>query len=214
MVVKYIPVLLKGAWITIQLTGVSVFIGVILGLILAIARISKRRVISWPAYAYIEFFRTTPVLVQIIWFYFVIPVITGYDINAFQAAGLALGLNMAAFFAEIFRAGILGIEITQWHAAKVLGLSTIDTFRFVILPQAARIVLPPTCTTVILLLKGTAIASAIGTPELLRIGQLVSLETFRPVEALTTVAIIYFIMAYPLTLGFGVLEKRLRAGEN
>lgn len=214
VVVRYVPDLLWGVVWTFELVGVSLLIGLGLGLALALAKISGRRLLAWPAYAYIEFFRTTPPLVQIVWFYYGFPVLIGRDLNSFEAASLALGLNTAAFLAEVFRAGIQGIDATQMHAARVLGLTWVDAMRFVILPQAARIVLPPTGTTVILLMKGTALASAIGVPELLRIGQLVALETFRPLETLTVVAVAYFIITYPVALGFLALEKRLRVGED
>jgi polar amino acid transport system permease protein len=211
---RYVPDFLSGLAVTAELTAVSLSIGLVLGLALALARGSGVRVLSWPAYAYIEFFRTTPPLVQIVWFYFGMPLVVGRDVSSFQAAAIALGLNIAAFLAEVFRAGIQGIPVTQWHAAKVLGLSRVHTLRFVILPQAARIVIAPIGTTVILLIKGTALATAIGTPELLRIGQLVAVETFRPLEALTLVAVVYFVATYPVAIAFGLIEKRLRAGED
>ncbi len=204
-----LPFLIEGAGTTLAITAVATAIATVFGLVLALARISGRRLLSWPAYAYIEFFRTTPPLIQIIWFYFVVPVLTGYELNSFQAASLALGLNVAAFLGEIFRAGIQGIDATQRDAAQVLGLSRTDSYRFVILPQALRIVLPPATTTVMLLLKATALASAIGTMELTRVGQLVSIETFRPFEVLTVVALIYFVINYPIALAARSLERRL-----
>jgi polar amino acid transport system permease protein len=211
-VVEYLPDLIDGVWRTIWLSVASVSMGLVLGLMLALARYSKRWFLDWPAYAFIEFFRTTPPLVQIVWLYYGLPGVFGVDLGAFGAAAVALGLNIAAFFAEIFRAGILGVDRTQWQAARVLGLGWVDTLRFVILPQAARKVLPPTGSTVIYLIKGTALASAIGTPELLRVGQLVANETFRPVETLTIVAIAYFVLTYPIALAFHYIERRLAAG--
>ncbi len=210
-IVEYLPDLLNGALLTLWLSVLSVSLGTVVGLLLALARLSGQRLLSWPAYAYIEFFRTTPPLVQIVWLYYGLPMMTGHDLGAFGAAAVALGLNIAAFFAEIFRAGIAGIDRTQWQAARVLGLGKLDTLRFVILPQALRNVLPPTGTTVIYLIKGTALASAIGTPELLRVGQLIANETFRPVETLTIVAIAYFVLTYPIALVFYALERRMSA---
>ena len=212
--VTYWPDLVVGAKVTLQITFLSLLIGTVVGLALALARISRLWFISWPAYAYIEFFRTTPPLVQIVWFYFVIPVLIGYELNSFQAASLALGLNIAAFLAEIFRSGIQGIDITQKDASVVLGLSRVKMYRFVILPQAMRIVLPPTATTVMLLIKGTALASAVGTMELMRVGQLISIETFRPMEVISLVAVAYFIVTYPIAIGARYLERRWRVGED
>ena len=208
----YWPDLVDGATVTFGLSAVSVSLGIVLGLTLALARYSGVPWLNWPAYAYIEFFRTTPPLVQIVWLYYGLPILIGRDLDAFWSAAVALGLNIAAFFAEIFRAGIAGIDRTQWQAARVLGLGLGDTVRFVILPQAMRNVLPPTGTTVIYLVKGTALATAIGTPELLRVGQLIALETFRPVETLTIVAIAYFLLTYPIALTFLAIERRLAAG--
>jgi polar amino acid transport system permease protein len=208
IVIDYLPDFLAGVWLTLLLSAVSVTLGVGLGLMLAVARYSRQPLVDWPAYVFIEFFRTTPPLVQIVWLYYGLPLFLGEDLGAFGAAALALGLNIAAFFAEIFRAGIAGVDRTQWQAARVLGLGRLDTLRLVILPQALRNVLPPMGTTVIYLIKGTALASAIGTPELLRIGQLVANETFRPVESLTVVAIAYFVLTYPVALTFYALERR------
>lgn len=210
----YLPDLAAGAGVTLAMTGLSLLIGSVVGLALALARISGLRILSWPAYGYIEFFRTTPPLVQIIWFYFVLPVIIGTELDSFQAASAALGLNIAAFLAEIFRSGIQGIDATQRDAAKVLGLGRLSMYRHVVLPQALRIVLPPTTTTVMLLLKSTSLASAIGALELTRVGQLVSLETFRPLEVWTSIAIIYFVLTYPIAIAARYLERRMRIEEN
>jgi His/Glu/Gln/Arg/opine family amino acid ABC transporter permease subunit len=213
VIADYLPALLVGARVTLALTALSLAVGTVAGLALALARISRYRVLSWPAYAYIEFFRTTPPLVQIVWFYFVVPVIIGIEFNSFQAASAAFGLNIAAFLAEIFRAGIQGIDATQRDAAQVLGLKRTDIYRFVVLPQAIRIVLPPLTSTIMLLIKGTSLASAIGTLELMRVGQLASYESFRPFEVLTAVAVIYFVMTYPVALGARYLERRMGVGE-
>jgi polar amino acid transport system permease protein len=208
-IVGYWPDYLAGVLLTLELALMSTSMGAALGLLLALTRRSEYRLLSWPTYVYIEFFRTTPPLVQIVWLYYGLPLLFGFDLGAFGAAAVALGLNVAAFLAEIFRAGIAGVDRTQWQAARVLGLGFVDTLRFVILPQAVRNVLPPIGTTIIYLIKDTALASAIGTPELLRVGQLVANETFRPADALTIVAIAYFVLTYPVALGFSTIERRL-----
>jgi polar amino acid transport system permease protein len=213
VIIDYFPDLLAGVKVTLSITILSLLIGLVFGLALALARISGWKIISWPAYVYIEFFRTTPPLVQIVWFYFVVPVIIGMELSAFQAASIALGLNIAAFLGEIFRAGIQGIDKTQIDATRVLGLGSMDSYRYVILPQAFRIVLPPTTTTIMLLMKGTSLATAIGTLELMRVGQLISLETFRPFEILTAVAVIYFLITYPVAYGMRRLERKMQIGE-
>ena len=206
----YLPDLLNGVLVTVQLGLISVSLGLVLGLVLALSKYSERPLFYWPAHVYVEFFRTTPPLVQIVWLYYGLPLFTGRDLGAFGAASVALGLNIAAFYAEIYRAGIISVQRTQWQAARVLGLGIVDTLRFVILPQAVRNVLPPLGTTTIYLIKDTALASAVGTPELLRVGQLISAETFRPVETLTIVAMLYFVVTYPVALLIGALERRLK----
>lgn len=210
-ILGYLPDLMNGAWVTLQLGLLSTGLGLVLGLLLALAKHSQFKPIAWPSIAYIEFFRTTPPLVQIVWLYYGLPALTGYDLGAFGAAAVALGLNVAAFYAEIFRAGLIAVNRTQWQAARVLGLGPVDTLRFVVLPQAVRNVLPPMGTTTIYLVKDTALASAIGAAELLRVGQLVAVETFRPVETLTLVAFIYFVITYPMALMIAALERRFKA---
>src|SRR5207244_5894232 len=157
---------------------------------------SRHPLLYWPSYVYIEFFRTTPPLVQIVWLHCGLPLLTGYDLGAFGAAAAALGLNMGAFYAEIFRAGIIGVHRTQWQAARVLGLNLTDTLRFIVLPQAVRNVLPPMGTTTIYLIKDAALASAVGTPDLLRIGQLVAVRPVRPVAAPPVRALLSFAVPY------------------
>jgi polar amino acid transport system permease protein len=209
-IVGYLPDFIHGVGVTFRLGLISAGLGLVLGLALALMKYSRQPLLYWPSYVYIEFFRTTPPLVQIVWLYYGLPLFTGYDLGAFGAAAVALGLNIGAFYAEIFRAGIVAVHRTQWQAAQVLGLGLADTLRFVVLPQAVRNVLPPMGTTTIYLIKDTALASAIGTPELLRIGQLVAVETFRPVETLTIVALLYFVVTYPVALLVDRLERRYR----
>lgn len=199
---------------TLQLGAISASLGLVFGLALALAKYSEHPLLYWPSYIYIEFFRTTPPLVQIVWLYYGLPLFTGADLGAFGAAAVALGLNISAFYAEIYRAGLLAVQRTQWQAARVLGLSLVDTLRFVVLPQALRNVLPPMGTTTIYLIKDTALASAIGTPELLRVGQLIAVETFRPVETLTLIAALYFIVTYPVALFVSALERYYKAARN
>ncbi len=210
-ILGYLPDLIRGVGVTLELGAISASLGLVLGLVLALMKYSRVPVLYWPAAVYIEFFRTTPPLVQIVWLYYGLPLMTGYDLGALGAAAVALGLNIAAFYAEIMRAGIVGVHRTQWQAARVLGLNLPDTLRYVVLPQALRNVLPPMGTTTIYLIKDTALASAIGTPELLRIGQLIAVETFRPVETLTVVAVLYFAVTYPIAMLIGGMERRFKA---
>lgn len=200
--------LLAGLFGTLQIALGSLAIGLVLGLGIALLRLSRRRLVRVGAAVYTEFFRTVPPLVQIVWVYFVLPPLLGVEISSFVAALLALGLNIAAFFAEIFRAGIQGVDRGQIRACRVLGLGPLDTWLRVLLPQALRAVLAPTATTVVLLVKSTALASVIGALEVMRVGQLISLETFRPLEVLTAVGLIYFVITYPILLLSRWVERR------
>jgi His/Glu/Gln/Arg/opine family amino acid ABC transporter permease subunit len=123
-ILAYWPDLLRGVGVTFQLGLISASLGLVLGLALALMKFSRHPFAYWPAYIYVEFFRTTPPLVQIIWLYYGLPLITGYDLGAFGAAAVALGLNIAAFYSEIFRAGLIGVHRTQWQASRVLGRSS------------------------------------------------------------------------------------------
>ena len=200
--------LLAGLLGTLQIALGSLLIGLLVGLGIAVLRLSRRRWVRAGALIYTEFFRTVPPLVQIVWVYFVLPPLLGIEISSFGAALLALGFNIAAFFAEIFRAGILSVDRGQFSACRVLGLGPVDAWLRVILPQALRAVLAPTATTVVLLVKSTALASVIGALEVMRVGQLISLETFRPLEVLTAVGLIYFAITYPVLRLSRWVERR------
>jgi len=209
-VLHYLPDLLKGVVTTLELTGFSVVLGTILGVALALARLSGIKPLSWPAYWFVEFFRTTPPMIQIIWCYFALPVLLKHEINSFQASAIALCLNASAFLCEMFRTGILGVDKGQRDASQVLGLSRFHAFFHVVAPQAIRMVFPSVAATTVLIMKGTSLASAIGLLELTRIGQLVSTDTFRPLETFSLVAALYFCIGFPILRLARVVDRRLR----
>ncbi len=213
VVLQYLPNLLAGLGLTLGLTAGSLALGGALGLPLALARMARTRWLAIPASAYIDFFRTTPPLVQIVWAYFVLPVLIGTELGPVTAAMLALGCNTGAFMAEIYRAGFQAIDPGQRAAARVLGLSRTQAFRLIILPQGIKIVLPPIGAFTMLLLKSTSLAAAIAVLELTHRGQLVALATFRPFEVLTVVALLYFVVTYPISFLVGAIERRFRVGE-
>jgi len=209
-VLPYLPDLLHGVLMTLALTGFSLVLGMVLGTLLALARLSHSRALRWPAYALVEFFRTTPPMIQIIWCYFALPVVIRHEVNSFEAAVIALSLNASAFLAEIFRTGILGVDAGQRDASQMLGLSRFHTFVDVVAPQAIRLVFPSTAATGVLIMKGTSLASAIGLLELTRIGQLVSTETFRPLESFSIVAALYFCIGFPVLRFARLVDRRIR----
>jgi polar amino acid transport system permease protein len=211
-IVPFLPDLFAGAVTTLALTVLVLIVGTVTGLILAVLKTSGRRWIVVPTSLYIDFFRTTPPLVQIIWIYFVVPQFVPVDLNPFWAAVVALGLNIGAFLAETFRAGIEAVGRGQRDAARVLGLTRLQEFRFVVLPQAIRTILPPAVATAALTVKSTSLAAILAVLELTYRGTLISQLTLRPLEVFTIIAVIYFVLVYPLWATGRYLERRLSTG--
>jgi polar amino acid transport system permease protein len=161
-----------------------------------------------PIHFYVQFFRSTPLLIQIVWFYYALPVIIGINLPAWLAAGLGLTLYMGAFSAEIFRGGIVSIDRGQWQAARALGMLPWQMMRRVILPQATRRMLPPFVNQSILQLKNTSLLSVVAVPDLMYTGSVIVSETFRPLEVYTSLAFVYFVILYPLQRLAMALERR------
>lgn len=206
-----LPALLAGAWITIQLTAASVLFGSLGGIAVGVARLSK----FWPlrvlARAYIEFFRGTPLIVQLFIIYFGIPSLFGGEIsiNSWTAAILGLSLNSTAYLAEIVRAGIQSVEVGQKEAAESLGLDGRQTLFNVIFPQALRRMIPPLGNEFVVLLKDTSLVAFIGYQELLRQGKLILARNFRVFEIYIAIALIYLAMTLLSSWCFGRLERKM-----
>ena len=212
-----LPSLVKGALVTLELTILAAFLGLVGGSLLGIARLSSTNLLRWAARAYIDFFRGTPLLVQIFMVYFGIPALIQqlgfqFSFDRFLAAVIALTLNSAAYIAEIVRGGIQSIEAGQTEAAQSMGLSDAQTMRFVVFPQAFRRMLPPLGNQFISLLKDTSLVAIIGFEELFREGQLIVAESYRPFELYAIVAVIYLVLTLLSSQAFGYLEKRLNPG--
>lgn len=205
---KYSHLFWTGIGWTIAYTVGTVVLGTILGLLVGILRLSSWRLVNWILIAYIEIFRCTPLLVQIIWFYYAFPVVIGINIPAHVAAVSVLTLYGAAFYAEIFRGGIESLERGQWDAAKAIGLRPWPTLRLVILPQALKRMLPPYVNQSITQLKNTSLVSVIAVPDIVYNATLINADTYRPLEVYTVVALVYFAMLFPITL----LARRLERG--
>ena len=208
---RYTPLFVSGVAVTLAYTVGTIVLGMILGLLIGMARLSKSRLINAPLVALIEFFRCTPLLVLIVWFYYALPVLLNIQMPATVAAVLVLSLYTGAFYAEIFRGGILSIEAGQWDAARALGLRPLNVMRFVILPQATRRMVPPLMNQSITQLKNTSLVSTIAVPDLLYQGTLITADTYRPLEVYTVVAIIYFVLLFPATRFVQFYEHRLAA---
>ncbi|MBL8590866.1 MAG: amino acid ABC transporter permease [Methylobacteriaceae bacterium] len=212
LLTKYSRLFWIGIGWTMAYTIGTVVLGTLIGLAVAMLRLKKWKLIDWPAMAYIEIFRCTPLLVQIIWFYYAFPVVIGVNIPPHVAAVSVLSLYGGAFYAEIFRGGIESLERGQWDAARALGLKSWLVLRLVILPQAIRRMLPPYVNQSIIQLKNTSLVSVIAVPDLLYNATLINADTYRPLEVYTVVAAIYFIILFPATLLAQRLERKLAAG--
>ncbi|MGG5808290.1 amino acid ABC transporter permease [Falsiroseomonas sp. CW058] len=203
--------LLRGVRLTAALWAIAFVMAMAAGLFLGIARGSRRRWLNWPATAYIEVFRNTPVLVQLVWFYYAFPVLTGIQVSPFVAASLGLCLNTTAYCAEIYRGGLQSITAGQWEAGRALGMSYWTLMRRIILPQAVRRMVPAFTNRAVELAKMTSIASVITVHELMHEARTLSTQSFLPLETFTVVAVIYFVLIYPGTLAALLLERRLAA---
>ncbi len=206
-----LPNLLRGALVTLYLTAFSVFLGTVAGSLIGIARLSKMTPLRWLTRAYIDFFRGTPLLVQIFMIYFGLPALMqglgiNFSLGRLTAAVMALSLNSAAYIAEIVRAGIESIETGQSEAAQSLGLGAVETMRYVILPQALRRMLPPLGNEFITLIKDTSLVAVIGFEELFRRGQLIVAESYRAFEIYAAVALIYLALTLISSRVFSFLE--------
>lgn len=204
---EFLPILLVGAQYTVLLTVASLAISLVLGLAVALGRISRRPALSGAMAFYISFIRGTPLLVQLLYVYFALPEL-GIRLTPLQAGILGLSLNEAAYLAEVFRAGIQSIPRGQVEAAYSIGMSYRQSMRRIVLPQAIRTVLPPIGNSAIILLKNSSLASVIAVGELMRQGEVLAASTFRNMQIYTMVAAAYWIMHYPLARLTRWLELR------
>jgi polar amino acid transport system permease protein len=204
-----IDLLLRGVILTVALWTIAIAFALVAGLFIGLARTSTRRWPNWIATGYIEVFRNTPVLVQLVWFYYAFPVLTGLQMKPFTAAALGLCLNSSAYCAEIYRGGIQSVVAGQWEAGKALGMRYWRVLWRIILPQAVRRMLPAFTNRAVELAKMTSIASVIAVHELMYEARTLSTQSFLPLETFTVVASIYFILIYPGTLAAYLLERRL-----
>ena len=206
---RVLPLFLRGIWMTAQLAFFSLLFGLPIGLLLALARVQSSKLLKAPAAVYVEVMRGTPLLVQILFIYFVLPTF-GISIPAKTSGIIALTLNSAAYIAEIFRAGILSIDAGQMEAARALGMSHAQAMRRIILPQTFRRVVPPLTNEAIALLKDSSLVYVVGLSELTRTGQEQASRHGAPLTMWVTVAIFYLLLTLPLTRIAQYLERRWR----
>ena len=208
VVFRNYELLIQGLAITVQVTLISVLIGFLIGGIVCAARLSKTNLIKNFAIGYILFFRATPEMILIFWAYFCVPMIFEFKVSGFWTGSVALGLVTAAYLAEIFRAGFNAIPVGQLEAADSLGLKFYVKWRFIITPQLMKIMIPPLFNYFTELLKNTSLLSGIGVAELALQAYLLGGQTFRYVEFLTAIAILYFLMIFPLSFISRKLELK------
>jgi polar amino acid transport system permease protein len=210
---EYRDTLLRGYGVTLAFTTAGAGAGMLLGMALAMSSQTRVRPLRWLVAAYVEFWRNTPLLVQLIWIHFALPAFTGVNLRVNQSGFIGMALNTAAYYTEIVRAAIEAIPRGQWEAAHALGLPVGSRWRHVILPQALRLIVPPTANLVIGVFKATAILAILGIGELMRETIRVSEFTYKPVEMYTATALIYVISGWLLSRASGRLERWLRQRE-
>ncbi|MEP2530029.1 amino acid ABC transporter permease [Shimia sp.] len=206
--------LLLGLVNTLQVTGLALMFGVPLGLVLALSRLSQIRALSMVAAFIIEFFRTTPPLVQLFWFFFAFPILFDVNMTPYTTAIVTFSIQSSAFFAEIFRSGIQSIESGQWEGSKAIGMTRRQCLRRVILPQAVKRMIPAFMERSIELLKTTTLVSTIAYTDLMYQANDIAQRTFRPLEVYTVIAVIYFVMIFVFSQLSIMVERRLaKSGE-
>lgn len=208
VIINNFPLLLQGALVTVEITAMSVGCGFLIGLLVALASLSRFTIIRLLAKCYVDIIRGTPLLVQIFLIYFALPMLTGQRIDPFIAAVTACSINSGAYVSEIFRAGIQSIDKGQMEAGRSLGLSYAQTMRYIIMPQAFRAIIPPLGNEFIAMLKDSSLVSVIGFEELTRRGQLIIAKTYASFEIWGAVALIYLVMTVTISQLVGYLERK------
>jgi polar amino acid transport system permease protein len=207
---QYRGLFLQGLLYTVGFTIVTVLSGIIVGTIFALGRLSGKPFITAPIYVVVEVFRCTPVLVQLVWCYYALPMLIGVDLSPAMAAFITLTLYGASFYAEIIRGGIISIDAGQWDAGRAIGMRRGQLMGKIILPQALRRMVPPLVNQSVMQLKNTSLLSVLAVPDLLYQGQLVTSATYRPLETYTLIALLYLAVLFPLTRMAHRLENRLK----
>jgi polar amino acid transport system permease protein len=209
VVEKSIPVLLKGVVLTVELWVIAFPLGLLIGFVFSLGRVSGTKWLNFPSIAYVEIFRNTPVLIQLIWFYYAFPIIVGTQLSPVTACLMGLVLNTSAYCTEIFRSGILSIGKGQWEGGKAIGMSYGTTMHRIILPQVFKRMLPAFTNRGIELAKVTSLGSVLAVQEIMYQARALSDAYYRPLEIFTTVAVVYFLLIYPGSYLSYRMEKRL-----
>lgn len=212
-IIPSIPYILGGIGVTIKIVITAAFLGFALGIILALFKIGRIKVLTWFADAYTSVFRGTPLVLQLLIIYFGLPQIIGFEIEAYPAAVCAFGLNSAAYISEVIRAGILAIDKGQSEASIALGIPYKKMMKDIILPQAMKNILPALMNEFITLTKESAVVTVIGAMDIMRRAYIVGGQTYRYFEPLLFVGLIYYIMIIGLTILGKMVERRMRKSD-
>lgn len=211
---KYYPVYLQGLWGTLWISAVTVLLGTVLGVLVAVLRMSRSKALNGIAGAYIEILRGTPILLQLYFFWIGLPKLLPFlELSDTQCIVVALVINASAYIAEIIRAGIGAVDKGQWEAARSIGLTETHLMTHVIMPQAVKNILPALCNEFITTVKGTSLASVFFVGELMTSYRSVQAATFLALESLTIVGIIYFLLNLILSRLLRLLERRMTASD-
>jgi polar amino acid transport system permease protein len=201
--------LMSGLQMTLLISATALVFAMIGGLLLALLDMSRYLALRAIGLAIGEVIRNTPILVQLLWVYYVLPIVFNIRISSLAAILIGLSLYMAAFMSEVYRAGIQAVPKGQREAAQVLGLTTFQSFRRIVLPQAIRFTLPPLASNFVQLIKFSSLGAVISVTEITRRGMELSSSTFRPLEIFSFIAVVYFFICWPLSMAIRVWEHRL-----
>jgi len=204
---EYKLVFVWGAFVTAKLTALAFVIALLIGFALALLRISKSRWLRAPATFYVEVFRSTPALVQLVWIYYALPLVTGFQLDSFTSVGVGLGLHTSAYYCEVIRAGILAVDRGQTDADKAVGMSQSQVMRRIVLPQAVRFMVTPFMKETANLMMLTTLGSVLAVPELLHAGNNLITNTYRPLEVYTAIAVVFAVIIYPVIWASRQLER-------
>lgn len=204
-----IDFLMSGLQQTLTLSAMTLCLAMLGGLVIALLDMSSMRLLRALGLAVGEIVRNTPILVQLLWIYYVLPMALGINLDAWTALVIGLSLYSSAFIAEAYRAGIQAVPVGHREAAKVLGLSPVQTFARIVLPQAVRMTLPPLAANFVQLIKYSSLGAVISVGEITRRGMELSSSTFRPLEIFTFIAVVYFCICWPLAMAIRLWERRL-----
>ena len=213
LLAKYYPVYLSGLWGTLWISAVTVLLGLVLGMLVALMRMSRSKLLNAVSGVYIEVLRGTPILLQLYFFWIGLPKLVPFELSDTQCIVVALAVNASAFISEIIRAGIAAVDKGQWEAARSIGLSETHVMTHVILPQAVKNILPALCNEFVSTVKGTSLASVFFVGELMTSFKTVQSATFLALQSLTIVGVIYFILNFVLSRLLKILERRLMVSD-